>query len=231
MSECAECKRYGTKIPGEVYPCAICGTARCETHAVWVPAHEIDRDVKRAKAVRDSIKGESAGGWYTFCGRITHVPRGVTVVYGEGKKGGKIVERLLLHDKKPGLEAFEMWEVGIIEDKLEKPWEPRYYEISCELAKVMNLMAQMYRGPRGTDLFLKQLYLALIQNAAKRAVFFKGTQNEFQEQVGKDPEFSDVIKYICSRCGVVICLNRLAPFYNRKLFKKLAKDPDSVITG
>jgi formylmethanofuran dehydrogenase subunit E-like metal-binding protein len=84
---------------------------------------------------------------------------------------------------------------------------------------------------KGTELFLKQLHLTLTQNAAKRAVFFKGSWDEFQKQVGKDPEFSDVIKYICSRCGVVVCLNRHAPFYNKKLFKKLTKDPDSVIMG
>ena len=37
-----------------------------------------------------------------------------------------------------------------------------------------------------------------------------------------------LVEFACSRCAVVPCLNRQAPFYDQKLFDMLAKWPETL---
>jgi hypothetical protein len=44
---------------------------------IWVPAHELEKRYDEAEAIQAFIKYEKVGGWYGFCGRPSHVPRGL----------------------------------------------------------------------------------------------------------------------------------------------------------
>ena len=214
MTNCEECKRFGySRTDQEVFPCALCGELRCEDHTIWVPAHEIDRPFDENQALLKLIgKKTKQGGWYCFCGRPSHVPRGVPYRAGPGKEGGKIVTPILEHEKKPGLEMFRMWETGVIEDGYEKAWEPKHYALSCSVATIMVLMANT----------------AISTFGEKKDTFFVPSKQTFESLVTKFPEMRELVEFVCSRCVVVPCLNRQAPFYDQKLFGILAKWPETL---
>ena len=231
MTNCEECKRFGySRTDQEVFPCALCGELRCEDHTIWVPAHEIDRPFDENQALLKLIgKKTKQGGWYCFCGRPSHVPRGVPYRAGPGKEGGKIVTPILEHEKKPGLEMFRMWETGVIEDGYEKAWEPKHYALSCSVATIMVLMANLHATQGTTPGFLDKVYTTAISTfGEKKDTFFVPSKQTFESLVTKFPEMRELVEFVCSRCVVVPCLNRQAPFYDQKLFGILAKWPETL---
>lgn len=229
MTECAECKRTGSTGPKrESVPCALCGEHRCSVHSVLVSIHDLHSPVREAVAARELLKGQPVGGWYSFCGRPSHLPKGATIRYGKDREGGKMVERVLEHQKPEYLIEFSMFEVGVIENGFENLWEQSHFELSCDLTETMTVLAKMFQGDTSEDTFVRRLLLALDWGASKRPTFFKFTEEQFNNFVGEEPTFKKVASFACSRCGVVICLNRLAPFYDSKLLKKLIHDPDQL---
>lgn len=231
MTNCEECKRFGySRTDQEVFPCALCGELRCEDHTIWVPAHEIDRPFDESQALLKFIgKKAKQGGWYCFCGRPSHVPRGVPYRAGPGKEGGKIVTPILEHEKKPGLEMFRMWETGVIEDGYEKAWETKHYALSCSVATIMVLMANLHATQGTTPGFLDKVYTTAISTfGEKKDTFFVPSKQTFEVLVTKFPEMKVLVEFVCSRCVVVPCLNRQAPFYDQKLFSMLAKWPETL---
>ncbi|MFW9963871.1 MAG: hypothetical protein ACFFCX_09930 [Candidatus Sifarchaeia archaeon] len=231
MTECAECLRYGYSRTKQVaYPCALCGELRCEDHAIWVPAHEIDRPFDVNKELLKLIgKDARQGGWYCFCGRPSHVPRGVPYRAGSGKEGGKIVTPILEHEKKPGLEMFRMWETGLIEEGYEKTWDVKNYALSCSIATIMVLVATLHATQGTKTGFLDTIYnTAISPIGEKKDTFFVPSKKEFEIAINKNPEMSVLVDFVCSRCAVIPCLNRQAPFYDQKMFKRLAKAPEEL---
>jgi hypothetical protein len=231
MTNCEECKRFGySKTNQEVFPCALCGELRCEDHVIWVPAHEIDRPFDENQALLKLIgKKTKQGGWYAFCGRPSHVPRGVSYRAGPGKEGGKIVTPILEHEKKPGLEMFRMWETGVIEEGYEKAWETKHYALSCTVATIMILIANLHATQSTTPGFLDKVYTTAISTfGEKKDTFFVPSKQMFELVVTKYPEMRVLVEFVCSRCALVPCLNRQAPFYDQKLFHMLAKWPETL---
>lgn len=230
MTNCEECKRYSYSRTNQVvFPCALCGELRCEDHSIWVPAHEIDRPFDENQTLLTMIKNASQGGWYCFCGRPTHIPRGVPYRVGPGKDGGKIVTPILEHEKKPGLEMFRMWETGVIEEGFEKAWDPKHYALSCSVATIMVLMANLHATQGNTPGFLDTVYDTAIRAFGdKKPTFFVSPKELFEMVVTKHPDMQVLVKFACSRCAVVPCLNRQAPFYDQKLFIMLAKWPETL---
>jgi hypothetical protein len=86
----------------------------------------------------------------------------------------------------------------------------------------------MFEESYQDDTFVRRLLLALDWGASKRPTFFKFNEKQFTEYIGESPTFKKVASFACSRCGVVICLNRFAPFYDSKLLKKLINDPEQL---
>lgn len=194
---------------------------------IWVPAHEIDKPFDETQALLKLMKHESDRGWYGFCGRPSHVPRGVPYRAGPGKEGGKMMGSILDHEKKPGLEMFKTWEVGVIENGYEKQWESKHYALSCSIATVMILFANLHSTKKGTPELLDSIYnSAILIFGDKKKTFFGGTKDEFLKAVGSNPEVQTFVEYACSRCAVIPCLNRQAPFYDKTMFKKLAASPE-----
>ena len=231
MTNCEECKRYGYSRTNQiVFPCALCGELRCEDHAIWVPAHEIDRPFDENQALLELIdKNAKQGGWYCFCGRPSHIPRGVPYRAGPGREGGKIVTPILEHEKKKGLEMFRMWETGVIEEGYEKAWDPKHYALSCSVATIMVLIANLHATKGNTPDFLDEIYRkAIVPLGEKKDTFFVPSKNMLEMVVSKYPEMRVVVEFVCSRCAVIPCLNRQAPFYDQKLFKQLAKTPEEL---
>jgi hypothetical protein len=189
---------------------------------IWVPAHEIDRPFDETQALLKLMKHKNPVGWYGFCGRPSHVPRGVPYRAGEEKEGGKMIRPILDHEKKPGLEMFRMWEIGVIEDGFEKQWEPKHYALSCSIATVMILFANLHATQSGSPGLLDSIY----NSANKKKTFFGGSKDEFLKEVGSSPDVQTFVNYACSRCAVIPCLNRQASFYDKKMFKKLAETPE-----
>jgi hypothetical protein len=231
MTTCEECKRLGySRTDQTSYPCALCGELRCEDHMVWVPSYEIDRPFEEAKVIVELIKHEKIGGYYGFCGKPSHIPRGLPIRHGKEKEGGKVVRAILDHEKKKGLECFRMWEIGAIEEGYETPWEVKRYALSCSLAPAMTLITNMYQTGREPALFLESLYSSAFKTFAnKKNIFILEDWNRFAKSVGSNPTREDLYKYTCSRCAVIPCMNRLAPFHDKKIFKKLAKEPEILL--
>ncbi len=194
---------------------------------IWVPAHEIDKPFDETQALLKLMKHRSDGGWYGFCGRPSHVPRGVPYRAGPGKEGGKMIGSILDYEKRPGLEMFKMWEQGIIEDGYEKHWGSKHFALSCSIATVMILFATLYATQSGTPGLLDSIYnVAILTFGDKKKTFFGSTKDEFLKAVGSKPEVQAFVEYACSRCAVIPCLNRQAPFYDKKMFKKIAASPE-----
>jgi hypothetical protein len=194
---------------------------------IWVPAHEIDRPFDETQALLKLMKHKNPVGWYGFCGRPSHVPRGVPYRAGEEKEGGKMIRPILDHEKKPGLEMFRMWEIGVIEDGFEKQWEPKHYALSCSIATVMILFANLHATQSGSPGLLDSIYnSAILTFGDKKKTFFGGSKDEFLKEVGSSPDVQTFVNYACSRCAVIPCLNRQASFYDKKMFKKLAETPE-----
>lgn len=231
MTNCEECKRYGYKRTNqEVFPCALCGELRCEDHTIWVPAHEIEKPFDENQTLLSVIdKKNKQGGWYCFCGRPSHIPRGLPYRAGPGKEGGKIVTPILEHEKKVGLEMFRMWETGVIEEGYEKTWESKHYALSCSVATIMVLIANLHASEGTTPGFLDKVYTTIISPLGeKKDTFFVPSKKMFEVAVSKFPEMIALVEFVCSRCAVVPCINRQAPFYDQKLFHMLAKWPETL---
>jgi hypothetical protein len=232
MTNCEECKRYGySRTNQEVFPCALCGELRCEDHTIWVPAHEIERPFDENEALLKLFdKNAKQGGWYCFCGRPSHVPRGVPYRAGPEKEGGKIVAPILEHEKKKGLEMFRMWETGVIEEGYEKAWESKHYALSCSVATIMVIAANLHTTQGSTPGLLDTIYRTAIQPLGeKKDTFFVPSKEKFGVSVSKFPEMKVLVEFLCSRCVVVPCLNRRAPFFDQKLFMTLVKFPEILL--
>lgn len=198
---------------------------------IWVPSQEIEKPFEEAEAIIDLIKHGKVGGYYGFCGRPSHVPRGLPIRHGKGKEGGKVVHAILDHEKKPGLESFRMWEIGAIEGGFETPWEVKRYALSCSLAPAMALIANMYQSGRDPSAFLENLHISAFNTFAnKKPIFFLENWNKFVKSVGLKPTKEDLFNYTCSRCAAIPCMNRLAPFHDKKMLSKLVKAPENLIT-
>jgi len=215
-----------------VFPCALCGELRCEDHTIWVPAHEIDRPLDENQALLQLIgKQARQGGWYCFCGRSSHVPRGVSYRAGPKKEGGKIVTSILEHEKKPGLEMFRLWETGVIEEGYEKSWDPKNYALSCSVATIMVLMANLHATQRTKPGFLDTIYSTAIGTLGeKKTTFFVPSKKLFEISVGNNPDMKVLVEFVCSRCTIIACLNRQAPFYDQRLFKTLVAMPYTPVS-
>jgi len=214
-----------------VYPCALCGELRCEDHTIWVPAHEIDRPFDENQALLKLIgKDAKQGGWYCFCGRPSHIPRGLPYRVGSGKEGGRLVTPILEHEKKPGLDMFRMWETGIIEEGFEKTWDMKNYALSCSVATIMVLIANLSATQGSGPKFLDTIYSTAISAfGEKKDIFFVPSKKMFETTVGKQPDVKSLLEFVCSRCVVIPCLNRQAPFYDQNLFKRLVRTPEELI--
>lgn len=197
---------------------------------IWVPAHELEKPIDEAEAIMKLINYDKIGGWYGFCGRASHIPRGLPIRYGKEKSGGKIIEAIPDSEKKIGLEDFKLWEVGAIEEGFETAWEPKRYALSCSLAPVMALIANMYSSGKNPSTFLENLHSsAFMTFASKKSVFYGEDWKGFSKSVGKTPSKKDLFQYACSRCAVIPCLNRQAQFHDKKLLQSLAKSPTPSI--
>jgi len=161
---------------------------------------------------------------------MSHIPEGVSIRYGEGRMAGRIVEEVPEDRRKPGLNAFSRWQVGIIEGGYEKRWAVQHFAPACALAQLMTLVAGFSQGENPPQKHLRRLYDSGIgPTAAKRPILFQTTFKDFEARAGKTEDWSETIKYICSRCGVVVCLNRQSLFYDTGTFAKLAKKPETVL--
>jgi hypothetical protein len=204
---------------------------RCEDHAIWVPAHEFGKPTESAEQLRGLLHHEPSGGWYVFCGREGHIPRGVPTRYGPNKEGGRLVRKLFDHEKRAGLELFEMWETGVIEDGFEKIWDESHFTPSCTHAPTMTIIANALGKGVVTVQSLHKMYSTAFEALANRkATFFAAPWDEFLMAVGEQPKMTDVQKYTCSRCAIVICMNRLSPFFDGKKFKQIIKSPEILET-
>ena len=194
---------------------------------IWVPAHELEKPFDEAEAIIDLIKHGKVGGYYGFCGRSSHVPRGLPIRFGKGKEGGKVVHPILDHEKKPGLECFRAWEIGAVENGFETPWEVKRYALSCSLAPVMALIATMYQSGRDPSSFLESLFNSAFKTFAnKKSIFFLENWDKFVKTTGPNPSKEALFSYACSRCAVIPCMNRQAPFYDKKMLRNLVKTPE-----
>jgi hypothetical protein len=198
-------------------------------HMVWVPAHELDKHYAVAESIRDLIKYEKVGGWYGFCGRPPHVPRGLSIRYGKEREGGKVIRLILDHEKKPGLELFQRWEVGAIENNFETSWDTKHYALSCSFAPIMTIIATMYQSAKDPTSFLERLFESAFRAiGSSKPTFLFEKWDRFVNAVGPRPDRDSLIKYTCSRCLVIPCLNRQAPFFDDKLLKKIARQPELI---
>jgi len=228
VTTCEECKRFGySRTNQESYPCALCGELRCMDHMIWVPAHELEKRLKEAEEITSLMKYKKIGGWYGFCGRSSHIPRGLPIRHGKEREGGKLVRLILDHEKKPGLECFQRWEVGTVESGYEAEWEAKRYALSCSFAPIMLLIANMHLSGKDPSTFLERLYDSAFRTfGGKKPSFFLETWENFVKSVGTKPDKDSLIGYACSRCSVIPCLNRQTPFYDKKLLKKIVEEPE-----
>ena len=204
---------------------------RCEDHAIWVPSHEFERPTDIAEKTRSYLNHEAVGGWYVFCGREGHLPRGMPTRYGPNKDGGRLVRRLLDYEKREGLKHFEMWETGVIEDGFEKEWEESHYAPSCTLAPTMTIIANVFsKGPVDLEALRKMFSTAFEALANRKSTFIDTSWEDFLKSVGEHPKSDDVHKFACSRCAVVVCMNRLEPFFDNKKLGQIIKSPEVLKT-
>jgi len=227
VTTCEECKRFGYSRTDQVsYPCALCGELRCMDHMIWVPAHELEKPYDEARAITGLMTYKKVGGWYGFCGSPSHIPRGLPIRHGKEREGGKVVRQVFDHERKPGLECFQRWEVGAIENGYETEWEVKQYALSCSFAPIMMLIANMFARGSNPMTFLERLYDSAFRAfGSKKASFFLETWDDFSKSVGGRPDKESLIKYTCSRCSVIPCMNRQAPFFDGKMLKRIAKEP------
>ena len=61
---------------------------------------------------------------------------------------------------------------------------------------------------------------------SKKSFFFTPSYDEYMKIAGKLGSVKAIAEYVCSHCAIIPCTNRLAPFYDKKIFKKLLKKPD-----
>ncbi len=170
--------------------------------------------------------------WYVFCGRTSHIPHGVPTMFGPDRMNGRLVEAVSPHEKLRGLEFMEHWIVGIIENGIEKRWDPTHYEPSCGLSSTIRSVALLFLRESKSEDFPRQIFNTIFMSSSgQKSVLFDLKWEHFIRRVGVLPTLSDITNFVCSRCGVVACLNRQAPFFDKKLFKKLVKTPSSVFTG
>jgi hypothetical protein len=166
-----------------------------------------------------------------FCGRPSHVPQGVSIRFGSEKKWGKLVEQISHEEKDENLDMFVMWQTGVIEEGFEHRWEKQHFEPSCDLSDAVSKINLMFDEDIDDDVFLRRTHSSVLEPlAAGKVVFFGPSLEEFRKSVEESPDIEEIIRFICSRCGVIICLNRHAPFFDSKLFKRLAEKPESVIS-
>ncbi|MHA1909621.1 MAG: hypothetical protein ACW98Y_20140 [Candidatus Thorarchaeota archaeon] len=227
MSKCVECLQYGRdKAEREVFACSLCGELRCIDHTIWVPSHELEKRLEPVENVHRLLRKGKYTGWYPFCGQGTHVPRGLPIRHGKERLGGKIVEPIIDAYKKPGLEFFRMWETGIIEAAIDNRWDTQHYALSCSLAASMVTIANLVGKEGITVPTLEKIFMTAITGlASKKSFFFTPSYDDFMKISGSFGGTEALAKYMCSRCSIVPCVNRLAEFHNSKIFKKVIKNP------
>ncbi len=227
MSKCTECLQYGRdKTEQDVFACALCGDLRCADHTIWVPAHELERQLEPVQNIHGLLKKGKYSGWYAFCGKGAHIPRGLPIRHGKERLGGKIVEPIIDGYKRPGLEFFRMWETGIVEAAIDNRWETQHYALSCSLAVSMVAISNLVnKGGIKVPTFEKIFMTAITGLASKKPFFFAPSYDEFMKTIGSVGGTKAFAEYMCSRCAIIPCTNRLTEFYNSKVFKKLIKNP------
>lgn len=224
---CEECIKSPKSIGAKrVHFCSLCGRLRCEDHSIWVPSHRLSN----VPEIQGLLMTKPIDGWYVFCDRPAHIPKGISAWSGRGRKEGTVVEEVLPSQKTEGLEQFLMWETGTVKGGFERHRNPQDYRLSCAFASVMNLILQLYRTERKRSDYLSRIHLLIFESvASKKPLFFSVTREEFGQALGNEPSLENLLSFACSRCGAVICLNRQSPFFDRLLFGQIARTPDSVL--
>lgn len=232
MAKCGECKRYGYKRTNQqTLPCALCGEQRCQDHSIWVPAHELEKNIESVQRITEILRSKPQDGWYVFCTKQPHIPRGLPNRYGKDMNGGKLVAPITDDQKKKGLEFIRMWEIGVIERGLETRWQPLHFVPSCSLSKAMIIISQIYNRDSGSEGFLQKLFkFGFESHGGNKLAYDAPKWTEFNEYIGKikSPQLIDFVKLLCSRCMVIPCTNRQEECFDPKLFKKLIKKPDAI---
>ncbi|NHI83936.1 MAG: hypothetical protein EAX81_06515 [Candidatus Thorarchaeota archaeon] len=227
IMRCEECNRKGRSSKGKkVHFCSLCGELRCEDHTVWVPAHLIDKLVKSSGL----LMTKPIDGWYAFCTRSPHIPQGVSIWFGRQKKRGRVVENILPSEKTKGLEQFAMWETGRVEEGFENHFNVKDYEISCAIFPVMRLILHIFTNEdQNSRLALLIHSLVFKSVAATKPLLFPVEYEDLISELGESPTLDATLRFVCSRCGVVVCMNRQAPFFDRARFGHLARRPETII--
>ncbi len=228
MSECPDCDIMRKKsTEKDLFPCALCGEKRCADHTIWVPAHELDKYNEEVQRITEMLKEKPLAGWYAFCGKGTHVPRGVSIRHGRAREGGRIVQMVPNDQRKEGLEFFQWWEVGIIENALEKWWDVSHYALSCSLAPAMVIIPYLMKTGTNIDSIRTQIYERVILGmAAKKEFFMIPSKETFLKMTSAVSTAKEIAEIVCSFCGIVPCLNRQKSYYDEKKFKKMLRDPN-----
>ncbi len=226
MSECPDCDVMRKKSTGkELFACVLCGEKRCADHTIWLPAHELEKYSEEVTRIKEILRGDPQAGWYAFCGKGTHIPRGLPIRYGKNKEGGRLVQSISSEYKKKGLEFFKWWEVGIIENSLEKWWDTDHYALSCSLAPAMVLMAHLILKGDQSENTRIHIYEKVVAGIASKKEFFEvPPKDAFQSFIQKESTTQEYAAAICSFCGIIPCLNRLKLYFDQKRFKKMIKD-------
>ncbi|MFW9919881.1 MAG: hypothetical protein ACFFED_09795 [Candidatus Thorarchaeota archaeon] len=227
MSECPDCDIMRKKsTEKELYPCALCGEKRCADHTIWVPAHELDKYSEEVTRIREMLREKPHAGWYAFCGKGTHIPRGLSIRHGRNREGGRMVQMIPNDQKKEGLEFFNWWEVGIIENAMEKWWDVSHYALSCSLAPVMVIMAYLLRVETNINTAKMQMYeKGIVGMASKKEFFMIPSKDTFLKMTSTASSAKEFVDIICLLCGIVPCLNRQTAYHDEKKFKKMQRDP------
>jgi len=85
----------------------------------------------------------------------------------------------------------------------------------------------MYQSGREASSFLESLFNSAFKTFAnKKSIFFLENWDKFIKTTGPNPSKEDLFSYACSRCAVIPCMNRQAPFYDKKMLRKLVKAPE-----
>ncbi|MHA1741194.1 MAG: hypothetical protein ACTSVD_03775 [Candidatus Thorarchaeota archaeon] len=170
------------------------------------------------------LKHGPVHGWYAFCESVFHTPRGVSLRLGAERSNGSIVERVLFDERPLGLETFKLWKVGVVENNVEYRWPPEQYTPSCTLAKSVVALALLSKKGLPDEQFVSAAYERVISTiTTQRTVFAVPTREEFVNAVSDDPSLAMTVRFLCSRCLVAVCLNRQAPFYDSKIFKRVLR--------
>lgn len=232
LSGCVQCKSIGlVRSAQEIYPCTLCGQPRCEEHSVWVPSFALDESTESARCHLNLLTGETVKGWYAFCGRLSHIPNGAPIRHGKERKWGKVVERIPYDERFEGLEIFPLWQTGIVEDGYEKHWDSQHYELSCNLSAGMRLLTRLFQYENDSSVLVEKIHSVVVDRVGgQRSTFFSISFDKFRASLTDSPTLKELAGSICSRCGVVLCLNRQAPFHDEKILKRLAKKPESMLS-